>query len=334
MNPESDAAPLVSVVLPTHNRPDLLSDALQSLVAQTFRDWEVIVIDDASLTAVDEAALRGKFGARLILQRHAVCLGGAAAKNTGIRCATAPIIAFLDDDDRYAPGFLARAVAILSRHQDLDGLFMSVSWFGKRQPLDAAESQRTMDRTLSRAAGIEREPGLLVFGQSLFDALMQSVPLPFQRVVVRRAALQRIGGYEPHCLLWDSDWAIRAAGICRFGLVLDRLYHQRAQGQGTTSQPNRSLDHLLSGVEIKDRLYSNNEAYGLNELQRHAARESAAAAWFALAYYYCTKKRAPAKALSAWINSQRRQPSLRRMKFLARLLQASVHVNRSNQPGT
>lgn len=329
-----EATPLVSVVLPTHNRPELLNEALQSLTDQTFSDWEAIVVDDASVPAVDGAALCRQFGPRVNLQRHATGLGGAAAKNTGIRSATAPILAFLDDDDLYAPQFLARAADVLSRHSDLDGLFMGVSWFGFRQTLAAEESQRAMDHTLSLAEGIERESGLLVFGPHLFTTLLQMVPMPFQRVVVRRAALNRIGGYEPHCVLWDCDWAIRATAICHFGLVLDRLYHQRVQGQGTSSQPSRLLDHMLSQTEINDRLYSNGKAYGLSEAQRYAARKSAAAAWFSLAYYHCMKSRAPAKALSAWIKSQRRQPSLRRMKLLARLLQTSIFVSRFSQRGT
>lgn len=331
---KSVATPLVSVVLPTHNRPDLLNEALRSLTDQTFSDWEAIVVDDASVTAVDGATLCRQFGPRVNLQRHAVCLGGAAAKNTGIRSALAPILAFLDDDDLYAPQFLARAAGVLSRHPDLDGLFMSVCWFGDRQPLADEESRRAMDRTLSIAKGIEREPGLLVFGPCLFTALIQMVPIPFQRVVVRRAALQRIGGYEPHCLLWDCDWAIRATAFCRFGLVLDRLYHQRVQGQGTSSRPDRLLDQMLSVAEIKDRLYSSGATYGLTEAQRHAARRSAAAAWFSLAYYHCTKSRAPAKALCAWIKSQWRQPSLLRMKLLARLLQMSIFASRFSRRGT
>jgi glycosyltransferase involved in cell wall biosynthesis len=330
----SECTPLVSVVLPTHNRPDLLNEALQSLTDQTFSDWEAIVVDDASVPAVDGATLWRQFGPRLNLQCHAACLGGAAAKNTGIKSAIAPILAFLDDDDLFAPQFLARAAGVLSRHPDLDGLFMSVSWFGNRQALDVEASQRAMDRTLLLAKGTELEPGLFVFGPSLFTALMQTVPMSFQRVVVRRAALQRIGGYEPHCLLWDCDWAIRASAICRFGLVLDRLYHQRAQGQGTSSRPDRLLDQMLSVAEIKDRLYSDGETYGLNEAQRHVACKSAAAAWFSLAYYYCRKCRAPSKALAAWIKSQRRQPSLRRMTLLFRLLQTSISAGRSSQPGT
>ncbi len=145
MTLKPEFAPLVSVVLPTHNRPDLLNEALQSLADQSFPDWEAIVVDDASVPEVNGAALYRRFGPRVNLRRHAVRLGGAAAKNTGIRSAVAPVVAFLDDDDLYAPQFLARAAGVLCRHPDLDGLFMSVSWFGNRQPLEVEESLRAMD---------------------------------------------------------------------------------------------------------------------------------------------------------------------------------------------
>lgn len=132
------AAPQVTVVLPTHNRPRLLKEAMTSLVAQTHRDWEVIVVGDGS---TPKAALETA-DPRFQMVRHSVSLGGAAAKNTGLRHARGEIVAFLDDDDLYAPEYLARAVEALRLRPDLDVVFMGATWFGTH----AASGQHNYDR--------------------------------------------------------------------------------------------------------------------------------------------------------------------------------------------
>lgn len=116
--------PRVSVILPTHNRPVLLAEALTSLLTQTFTDWEVLIVDDASTTPVTIDEVDDK---RIHILRHSSSQGGAAAKSTGIKGATTDILAFMDDDDLYAPQYLERSLGILDRNPNLDVVFMGVS---------------------------------------------------------------------------------------------------------------------------------------------------------------------------------------------------------------
>lgn len=85
-----------SVIVPTHNRPELLAAALASVEAQGFTDWECIVVDDGStvpaVVPTDE---------RFRLIRHDTAVGPAAARNSGIAAARGEVITFLDDDDVY-----------------------------------------------------------------------------------------------------------------------------------------------------------------------------------------------------------------------------------------
>jgi glycosyltransferase involved in cell wall biosynthesis len=97
--------PVFSVVIPTYNRPDLCRIAVESVVDQTFADWECIVVDNASDQLPD---LPGDPRIRVI--RHERNRGAAAARNTGAAAATGRYVAFLDDDDRYAPQRLERAL--------------------------------------------------------------------------------------------------------------------------------------------------------------------------------------------------------------------------------
>ncbi|MFH1879124.1 MAG: glycosyltransferase family 2 protein [Candidatus Omnitrophota bacterium] len=94
--------PLVSIIIPTHNRHELLTRALRSVFAQTFEDYELIIIDDGSSDAT-RACIDKLADGRIIYIRHEKCRGGAAARNTGIRQARGKYISFLDDDDEWLP---------------------------------------------------------------------------------------------------------------------------------------------------------------------------------------------------------------------------------------
>lgn len=104
--------PRVSVILPTYNRPELLHRALASLALQTMTEFEVIVVNDGG---VDVAGVVDAWRTRLRLRhtRHSSNLGLPAARNTAIDLSTAPVLAFLDDDDLFLPRHLAAGLAAL-----------------------------------------------------------------------------------------------------------------------------------------------------------------------------------------------------------------------------
>ena len=122
--------PKISVILPVHNRADVLPRAIGSVLEQELKDFELIVIDDGSTdSSADVAKSFGDARIRLIrLDRNR---GGNVARNQGIRSASAPLIAFLDSDDRYLPNKLARVAAEFERRPKLDLL---VDSFIKVQP--------------------------------------------------------------------------------------------------------------------------------------------------------------------------------------------------------
>ena len=91
-------APLFSIVVPTHDRPTLLSQALKSVLQQTVQDWECIVADDAGTRAVDVP-----IDARIRVVRLPVNQGAAAARKVGVDAALGSWVVFLDDDDELEP---------------------------------------------------------------------------------------------------------------------------------------------------------------------------------------------------------------------------------------
>lgn len=112
---------LVSVVMPTHNRASILPLAVESVRAQTYGNWELLVVEDGG----ERSAARlvegiGEPRIRVLEREHA---GLCAARNAGLEAARGELIAYLDDDNRMDPGWLRTVAWAFERRPDADVLF-------------------------------------------------------------------------------------------------------------------------------------------------------------------------------------------------------------------
>lgn len=108
--------PMVSVIVPTFNRPDTLVNALRSILDQTYQDFEIIVVNDAGSDVENIVRFLDREG-RITYTRHGSNRNLAAARNTGIRIARGKYIAYLDDDDLYHPDHLETLVTYLEKNK-------------------------------------------------------------------------------------------------------------------------------------------------------------------------------------------------------------------------
>ncbi|MEO8325327.1 MAG: glycosyltransferase family 2 protein, partial [Nitrospirota bacterium] len=106
--------PRVSVIIPTYRRPDFLRRAIGSVLTQTFEDFELLIVDDASPDNTGQV-VKGIADERIRYCRNEINKGGAASRNRGIKEAQSPYIAFLDDDDEWLPQKLALQVELLDQ---------------------------------------------------------------------------------------------------------------------------------------------------------------------------------------------------------------------------
>ncbi len=130
--------PLVSVVMPTHNRADFVGRAIDSILNQTYNDFEFIIVDDGSTDSTSE--ILQKYAAkdkRIILLRQNN-LGTAAARNTGVDKATGKYIAFMDDDDISLPNRLEKQVSFLEKYPDYSACICNTKLVDlNRKPIDS-----------------------------------------------------------------------------------------------------------------------------------------------------------------------------------------------------
>ncbi len=105
--------PFFSVIIPVYNRYCPVREAIESVLGQTFADFELIVVDDGSTDGTP--AIADEYRGRIIYERRDH-RGVSAARNTGITLSSAPWLAFLDSDDRWLPEKLARQAAYIGRN--------------------------------------------------------------------------------------------------------------------------------------------------------------------------------------------------------------------------
>lgn len=122
VNRNEDAA-LVSVIIPTYKRNDTLTNAIDSILKQTYTNLEIIVVDDngeeSPFRKQVEAIMRGyEADSRIRYVKNPKNLGGAGARNVGIEAAGGKYLAFLDDDDTYYPDKIAKQVALFENSKD------------------------------------------------------------------------------------------------------------------------------------------------------------------------------------------------------------------------
>lgn len=196
---------LISVVIPTHNRCERLRQAIESVRTQSWKDLEIIVVDDASTDGTP--ALMAELSTiepRIRHIRNAVSLGGGGARNAGIAAARGEYVAFLDDDDLWLPEKLQCQHAILKA----DGSAAAVSC----SFILSAPGRPEVTRTLSAPADLQ--------------ALLRKNLLGGASVcLTTRTTLREIGGFDPalrSCQDWDLWLKLFARGstpVCARALV-------------------------------------------------------------------------------------------------------------------
>lgn len=192
----------VSVIIPTHNRPALLGGAIRSVLNQTFQDFELLVVDDAS-DDNPEHVVRSFADPRIRFVRHTVAQGGGAARNTGIRDTSGMYVAFLDDDDVWYPQKLALQVPLL----DHGPANLALVYGG--YDTGNANGEQTIGTRIPTARGDLRNRLLssnVIGGTSL--------------ILVRRTALESVGGFDESLPSFqDHDLYLRLSERYEFDFV-------------------------------------------------------------------------------------------------------------------
>ncbi len=220
---------LISIVIPAHNRPAFLLEAVRSIAEQTYSNFEVIVVDDGSVPPISLSVLEEVLGQRVVLYRHDSAQGVSKAKNAGVNAAHGEVILLLDDDDLLMSDALERIFHAFSNYPRIDCLFLGVQPFGPYADGPAKSRDAALSVIIDKSNPEERDD-LYFFSDGLFDALLNTVPIDFQRPAARRGLWNIVGGFEENCLFSESAWAIHASCIGTIALTKKPVTQWRIHG--------------------------------------------------------------------------------------------------------
>ncbi len=261
--PPENQTPKVSVIIPAYNTAAFIAETLNSVFAQTFRDFELIVINDGSPdTAELEAALQPYMSRiRYIKQENR---GLPGARNTGIRIARGELLAFVDSDDLWTPDYLFAQVEFLDNHPHVCASISDAVLFGSGEDV--------VWRMLKEGTG-----PVLGFEEML---KRQGGQLP-SAMVVRRKRVLEIGLFDERIRIGeDIEFCVRLCfpegAIGYLGRVLVK-YRQRP---GSLTEDPRRRKWVVAEIESLRRLGENLD---LSQPQRRLLEKEIAAAVASLA---------------------------------------------------
>jgi glycosyltransferase involved in cell wall biosynthesis len=284
--------PRVSVIIPTYNRGYIIAEALASAFAQTYPDFELVVVDDGSTDNTEEVVKRfDRPSLRYLRIDHNQGIG--AALNHGVDASRGELISLLDSDDLWKPEKLASDVAFLDKHPDVDVLFSDLEKHdGQRHVRSFMREETSLKDKLAQGPYPE---GLVLSPRFAYLLLLQEVPIKPTTLTLRSDFVRRIGGFNE---TWPSsgDWEflMRAAKVARFGYV-DRPVAVLRVMKDATHRSDRGIEGML---RVLDMLRAELDSGRADAEVVHAARLGLADITKALAWSYLDRERRWCAALA------------------------------------
>ncbi|GEM_PF-655813 len=275
--PQPPTPKLVSVFIPTYNSAEFLTQAIDSVLAQTYKNYELIIIDDGSSDNTPEILAAYQNLPQIRLYRHARNVGMAANWNIGLQLCQGEFIAKLDSDDYYEPTYLETAMAFFQKNQAVGLVFSGVNLV---YPDGRYEPEMRFLYSWVR----ERD--------SFLASLLRLCIIRSPSVCVRRACYEQVGGFNEQMKI-HADWEmwVRLAANYPVGFINQLLANYRtnhvtnctaqAAVDGRSMHDLRLWLDLLANQRLPYRLTANEERefrWGIYEMEMHFAGMAA--------YYY------------------------------------------------
>jgi glycosyltransferase involved in cell wall biosynthesis len=258
----TDGIPRVSVVIPTFNYAAFLPRALDSVLAQSYVDYEIIVVDDGSTDETPQVASRYDHAIRYVHKQNG---GVSSARNLGIELARGDLIAFLDADDEWQPQKLARQVAFMDADATIGMSYTDMSHW-----VDGVEVNHSY---------LHERAYRHVSSGKIFDHLLQECFIFVPTVMVRRECLGKAGVFDPALSnSEDHDLWLRIARLFEIGFLDVPLTIRHEHGAGATTHRGR---FHTGQIQMYRKVLHDSQA----EAFRHVARQKLAEAHWHLGYH-------------------------------------------------
>jgi glycosyltransferase involved in cell wall biosynthesis len=221
----------VGVIIPTFNRGQKVARAVSSVLFQTFRDFEVIVVDDGSKD--DTQSVLAPLRSHIKIISHPENLGVSAARNTGIKATSAPLIAFLDSDDYWLPEKLSVQVRFFREHPEVVACQTEERWI--RRGLRANPKKKHL-----KPSG------------DIFEASLKLCLVSPSAAMIRRCVLDEIGLFDetlPVCE--DYDLWLRISSLYPIHLIEQTFVVKEGGSPDQLSRKYKGMDRYRIKAMLK-----------------------------------------------------------------------------------
>jgi glycosyltransferase involved in cell wall biosynthesis len=238
--------PLVSVIMPFYRQDEYLLEAVESVKAQTYPSWELIVVDDGSDGRSAQEILAGvcASASNIVLLEHEENRGVSAAKNTAFAGSKGELVVPVDSDDVLDPAYLEKMVEALLC-SDADGIYADFEFFGEKNCISCSETR----------------PVRILSGW-----------FPPNPVLMKRSVFEAVGGYDTNFDLGEDAcfWITAHKLGMKFGHLHEPLYRYRNHAKSGTMTRGRDYPLILTKLARKfPELYSENAVEIVDLLAEH-----------------------------------------------------------------
>ena len=244
--------PTVSVIIPTYNRAEMLSDSTASVLSQGYQDLELLIIDDGSTDRTPDLVLQIQSDdGRVRYIQHPQNLGVGAARDTGIKNARGDYIAFADSDDLWLAGKLEQQVNILEEHPQIDILFADFI----NHDLQSGARTNAFTQTRLGLAQLDTTPvdgDLWMVNDGLARGLLIKNFIQLGTLLIRRELIARVGSFysqlsgpEDFEFCWRA--AVRGA---RYAFTRDIFVERRINPSSITTNQVGSWCRYIEALHV------------------------------------------------------------------------------------
>lgn len=227
--------PKVSVIIPTYQHAHFVGQAIESVLAQTYKDYEIIVVDDGSTDNTSEVLAEFGDQVTVIYQENR---GLSAARNTGIRASKGEYVAFLDADDVWMPAKLEKQVPLFERNEAIGLVYSDLAYFDENE--------------VRPGTAFEEAPPQ---SGMVYSAIFIRCPIPMPTVIARRSCFDMVGLFdETLTACEDLDMWLRISEKWEADFVNEPLACYRfSAGQMHKNQERQ----LLNFLHVQARAFAN-----------------------------------------------------------------------------
>ncbi len=252
--------PKVSVIIPTYNREEYICETIQSVLSQTFKDFEIIVIDDGSTDNTKKKLEAFGSKIKLIEQKNSE---RAIARNNGVQNSSGEYIAFIDSDDLWINTKLEKQVEVLDNLKDI------ILTYSQCLRVDSQSNQRkTAKRQLQGYSGT-------IFEDLLFRNFIVS-PTP----LIRRTSFEQTSGFQTKYIPYE-DWEfwLRLSLLGEFYFLSEPLAYYRIHPQQSVQRTSAEKIERVTTLLLED-------SFKLKDINNEIKNKSLGLANLRFCYWY------------------------------------------------